>query len=160
MSKLSKAIKLAAEVHEGQVDKAGEPYILHALAVMRMVDTGGKFITPEDRESVMIVAVLHDAIEDFEGEPGELSRLKDYIYNEFGSRVFSALDALTHWSDEDYLESYIERVARDWIARRVKIADLTHNMDPRRLPAGDIGDKEYRRWAKYRKAIVRLERVD
>lgn len=158
MSKLGKAIKLAAEVHEGQTDKAGEPYILHALAVMDLVDK--KTMNPDDRERVMIVAVLHDAIEDFEGGPGELSQLKDYIYSEFGSRVYSALDALTHQRDEDYLNSYIERVSLDWIARRVKIADLTHNMDPRRLPAREIGDKEYRRWAKYRIAIVRLERVD
>ena len=51
---LEKAIKIASICHEGQVDKAGKPYILHPLTVMESVDT-----LPEK-----ILAVLHDTIED------------------------------------------------------------------------------------------------
>jgi len=34
MTTLEKAIEIAAQVHTGQVDKAGQPYILHPLRVM------------------------------------------------------------------------------------------------------------------------------
>lgn len=54
MSSLERAIAIAARAHEGQVDKAGMPYILHPLRVMLAVRT------PEER----IVAVLHDVLED------------------------------------------------------------------------------------------------
>lgn len=161
MERLSKAIALAATIHEGQIDKGGEPYILHALAVMNMVNTEGRFIqNPHDREALMCAAVLHDAIEDFEGDWGEIHELRDRIYNDYGARCYQAIDALTRLDDDDYLEDYIERIARDWIARRVKIADLIHNMDPRRLPARNINSGDYRRWEKYRVALVRLERED
>jgi (p)ppGpp synthase/HD superfamily hydrolase len=161
MQRLSKAIALAATVHEGQFDKAGEPYILHSLAVMNLVQTGGRFVNnPHDREALLCAAVLHDVIEDFEGGPGEKHQLRDRMYADFGDRCYAAVDRLTRLPDDDYHKDYIERVALDWISRRVKIADLTHNMDPRRLPARNIGEKDYQRWEKYRRAIVRLERED
>jgi len=34
MATLEKAILIALEAHQGQTDKAGEPYILHPLRVM------------------------------------------------------------------------------------------------------------------------------
>lgn len=51
---LNKAIIIAARAHEGQVDKAGAPYILHPLRVM---------LSLED-ETERICGVLHDVIED------------------------------------------------------------------------------------------------
>ena len=54
MATLERAIALAAQAHEGQVDKAGAPYILHPLRMMLSVDT------PEAR----VAAVLHDVVED------------------------------------------------------------------------------------------------
>lgn len=50
---LSEAIVLATQAHDGQVDKSGEPYVLHPLRVMLAV--------PED---CRIAAVLHDVAED------------------------------------------------------------------------------------------------
>lgn len=161
MSRLTKAIKLAAEVHEHQVDKGGEEYILHPLEVMRKVELGGRFINnPHDRECLLVSAILHDAIEDFEEhEPGERDRLDRFIYTTFGDRNHSVIRRLSKLSDETY-DEYIERVAEDWIARRVKIADLTHNMDTGRLPEGEIQEKDFLRWDKYRRALVRLKRED
>ncbi len=46
---LNKAIVIAAEAHAGQLDKGGQPYILHPLRVM---------MNCED-ETEMICAVLH-----------------------------------------------------------------------------------------------------
>ncbi len=54
---LEKAIKIAVEAHTGQVDKSGNPYILHPLRVMLSLNT----------EEGRIVGVLHDVVEDCEG---------------------------------------------------------------------------------------------
>lgn len=155
---IAQAIKLAAEVHEHQVDKGGEPYILHCLAVMQGVHAED-LRNPLDRPVLLCAAVLHDVIEDFEGEPGERSQLRDFIYQTFGDRCYAVIDTLTKYKDDDYGD-YIERVAKNWMARRIKIADLTHNMDTGRLPEGDIGEKDFERWDKYRRSLVRLKRED
>lgn len=156
---ITRAIRLAAEVHDGQTDKGGEEYILHVLAVMQTVDVGGRFLTSEDRYVLLCAAVLHDVIEDFNGSPGERSELHGYIEATFGRDVYLRVLALTKKLGEPY-DAYIERVAKDRLARRIKIADLTHNMDTGRLPEGDIGEKDYERWDKYRRALVRLKRED
>jgi len=65
---LEKAIKIAVEAHMGQVDKGGNPYILHPLRVMLSLNS----------EEERIVGVLHDVVEDCEGwtwEPFEETRL-------------------------------------------------------------------------------------
>jgi len=56
LSTLERAIQIATGAHTSQVDKAGEPYILHPLRVMLNVSS------PDER----LVAVLHDVIEDSE----------------------------------------------------------------------------------------------
>lgn len=151
---LGEAIYLAAQVHRYQKDKTGVCYMLHPLNVMLM--RGDK----KDRE-VMITSVLHDAIEDFAGTPMEYLAFKRHIYTAFPTEIVDALEALTHKpKGEETYEEYIERVAQNWLARRVKIRDLTHNMDPRRIPAGQIVDKDFERWDRYRKALIRLERED
>jgi len=53
-SLLEKALTIAYTAHAGQVDKAGEPYILHPLRVML------KMRSDEEK----IVALLHDVVED------------------------------------------------------------------------------------------------
>lgn len=50
MCTLERAIEISAAAHAGQVDKAGQPYILHPLRAMLRVST------PEER----MAAVLHD----------------------------------------------------------------------------------------------------
>lgn len=151
---LGEAIYLAAKVHRYQKDKTGVCYTLHPLNVMLM--RGDK----KDRD-VMIVAVLHDAVEDFQGSPMESAAFGHHLEMMFPAHIIDALNALTHRpKGEETYEEYIERVAQNYLARRVKIRDLTHNMDPRRIPAGQIVDKDFHRWDKYRKALIRLERQD
>lgn len=146
MSKLGTAIRIAAEVHEGQLDKADAPYMLHSLAVMQMV-------APD--EDAMIVAVLHDVFEDCNRL--HLLELKDKVRHTFGTRLYEAVLAMTHQKGESY-DDYIERVAQNFLASKAKVADLTHNMDPRRIPAYQIVDKDFIRWDKYRRALIRLKR--
>jgi len=148
---LGLAIMLSAEVHWQQLDKGGICYTLHPLAVMNMV--------APDRD-LMILAVLHDAVED-ERDPVKRMKLKYNIEKSFPAYILEALEAMTHKpKGEETYDEYIERVAQNYLARRVKIKDLTHNMDPRRIPAGQIVDADFRRWDKYRRALIRLERED
>ena len=65
MATPERAIAIATEAHAGQVDKAGEAYILHALRLVLAVET------TEER----MAAVLHDVVEDTDCScGGETSR--------------------------------------------------------------------------------------
>lgn len=112
---LSKAIELAAKAHAGQVDKAGEPYILHPLRVMLSVQS------MDER----IVAVLHDVIEDTAVDTSDLLNLG------LSDRQIEAVVALTRLPHETY-DQFIERVALNPLATAVKRADIADNMSPAR----------------------------
>jgi len=103
---LERAIAIAARAHEGQVDKAGVPYILHPLRMMLSVDT------PEAR----MAAVLHDVVED---TPVTLEQLRA---EGFPDSVIEAVRTLTKRDGEDY-DAFIRRVGPNPIARQVKPAD-------------------------------------
>jgi len=135
---LEDAIILATGAHRGQVDKAGELYILHPLRVMlELKDEAGR-----------IAAVLHDVLED---TSITVDDLREGGYSE---EVLRALDALTRREGESYPE-FIERVAADPLARRVKLADLADNLDADRLP--EMAEADRQRMARYRAAWERLE---
>lgn len=137
---LEDAIALAAEAHRGQVDRVGQPYVLHPLRVMLRLDS----------EEARIVGVLHDVIED---TPLTLDRLREAGYPE---EVLRALDSVTRRDGERY-EDYVERAAADPIGRQVKLADLEDNMDPRRLATPPHPTpEESARHAKYRAARERI----
>jgi (p)ppGpp synthase/HD superfamily hydrolase len=161
-SKLGEAIHLAADVHRYQVDKAGVAYILHPIEVMNRARA--YYLANSDGwriEDVMIVAILHDVLEDIKGKnPWDRKRLGDRIYAEFGDDVSSAVDALTKYTDHESYDEYLDRVARNWMARVVKIADLSHNLDAFRIPSAKILDKDFERWDKYHRALVRLMREE
>ncbi|ROM84742.1 GTP pyrophosphokinase [Pseudomonas brassicacearum] len=134
MSTLERAISISALAHEGQADKGGAPYILHPLKVMLRLSGD------EER----IVAVLHDVVED---TAVTLADLRDAGFSE---ATLNAIDSLTKRDGETY-QAFIERAARDPMARRVKLADLAENSDLSRL--GTPGQKDLERIAKYREAI-------
>ena len=122
MSTLNNAIDLAVRSHTGQRDELGQDFIEHPLAVMRRVES------TEEK----IVAVLHDIVSD---TPVSLDELRARGFSE---RVVGPVAAMTRRHNET-LEQSIGRVAREHtgIALRVKLADLAHNADPRRLAALD-----------------------
>jgi len=134
MSTLERAISISALAHEGQADKGGAPYILHPLKVMLRLSGD------EER----IVAVLHDVVED---TAVTLADLRDAGFSE---ATLNAIDSLTKRDGETY-QAFIERAARDPMARRVKLADLAENSDLSRL--GTPSQKDLERIAKYREAI-------
>jgi (p)ppGpp synthase/HD superfamily hydrolase len=138
MATLERAIAIAAMAHQGQVDKAGMPYVLHPLRMMLSVDT------PEAR----MAAVLHDVVED---TAVTLEQLRD---EGFPDSVLAAVEALTKRDGEDY-EAFIRRVAPNPIARKVKLADLRDNSDLSRI--ADPTERDLERIEKYQRAAQYLE---
>jgi len=139
MSTLEKAIEIAAINHAGDKDKAGSPYLLHPLRLMFAVRT----------EFEMIAAVLHDVVEDTS------ISLEDLRNEGFHPNVISAVDALTKKPGETRIEA-ATRAATNPIARNVKLADVTDNMDLKRI--SDLGDKDFVRLKEY--AAVRKLLID
>ena len=146
MSTLERAIAIAVQVHAGQRDKAGRPYILHPLRVMLALSTD------EER----IVGVLHDVIEDSQdrADGWTLARLRA---EGFSADVVEALDSVTRRTIEGAMEDYFDFVRRagaNPIGRQVKIADLRDNSDPLRIASPTDADRA--RLEKYRRALELL----
>lgn len=133
------AISIALKAHKGQVDKGGNPYILHPLAVMNRVET------IEEK----IVAVLHDVVEDTEVTIDQLRETG------FSEEILEAINLLTRAKEDSY-EEFIDKTLKNRIARNVKIADIKENMKLSRIQ--DPSEQDYMRLEKYKKALERLER--
>ena len=138
MSTLERAIEIATQAHEGQVDKAGNAYIGHPLRVMAMGKT----------EHEKIAGVLHDIVED---TPWTFEMLEA---EGFAPEIIAALKCVTKISENEDYDDFIERVKKNPLAVAVKINDLTDNMDIRRLPY--LSDKDIKRLKKYLKAYKKL----
>ncbi|MDD2475231.1 MAG: GTP pyrophosphokinase [Dysgonamonadaceae bacterium] len=134
---LRKAIFIAINAHEKQLDINGQPYICHPFRVME----AGQTIEEK------IVGVLHDLIEDTP------LTLTDLSAEGFSEEIIDAVHALSKLENEDY-DHYIGRIKRNNLAVRVKLNDLTDNMDLRRLKELSKGDIE--RMQKYLKAYNEL----
>jgi hypothetical protein len=122
------AIARARRAHEGQTDKAGQPYIGHLLRVMN-----GVRIESELEPAAKMAAVLHDVLEDTTVTSADLRSLG------CSTEVIEAVEAVTKRAGEG-LEAYLSRVAANRIAYAVKLADMVDNSDVyrlRQLPAED-----------------------
>lgn len=139
---LGKAIAITSKAFDERFDKGGKPYILHCLQVMNWVD--------QSDEELMQIAVLHDLVEDTEFTFFDLRLLG------FSERVVSALESLTHWGGEPY-EEYINRVATNPDAVKVKLADLRHNSDITRMKG--LREKDIARIEKYHRAFNFLSQL-
>lgn len=125
-----RAYALAKKAHLGQKDKGGNDYIEHPKAVASMMDT--------DIERA--VAYLHDVVEDTKIS---FDDLKEYG---FPNQIIEAVKALTKQKNESY-DVYIDRVIRNPIAKKVKLADMKHNSDITRIK--NPSQKDYDRCQKY-----------
>jgi hypothetical protein len=128
---LDRAKAIATSAHEGQVDKAGKPYIEHPMRVMNM----GK--TVEEK----IAGVLHDVVEDSDWTFEMLE--KEGIPKD----VMDALRCVTKLSEDEDYDHFIERVKTNPLAVKVKLNDLKDNMDITRL--GEVTEKDLGRLNKY-----------
>jgi len=125
---IKKAYVYSAKVHQGQVRKSGEPYLIHPLEV------AGILAELKLDEASIVTGLLHDTIEDTLATPEELIEL-------FGDEVAQLVDGVTKLSqfsasatvsqEEKQAENFrkmIVAMARDIRVILVKLADRTHNM--------------------------------
>ena len=137
---LQRAIEIALEAHKGALDKGGNPYILHPLRLMLQMDS----------EEEMIVAILHDVVED--SEKWSFNKLQA---EEKKKKIINSLRSITKENENEDYEKFIDRSIRDKIGRKVKIADISDNLDISRLK--EVTDKDILRINKYKKALEKLK---
>ena len=128
--RIKKAVEIATQAHEGQLRKTGEPYIIHPLAVKKILEEWGM------DEDTIIAGVLHDSVEDTE------LTLED-IKNDFGESVAFLVDGVTKLSTarngmrdiDTYLPATRDNFLRLMIALGsdirvliIKLADRLHNL--------------------------------
>lgn len=135
---IGRAFVEALKAHAGQVDKSGAPYIGHVARVAACV---------EGRDEI-VVALLHDVVEDTEVTLSDLAAV-------FPDDIIEAVDAITHRPGEPR-EHYYRRVAKNALARRVKLADIADNSSPQRMSLLDSATRA-RLEKKYAKALEQLE---
>jgi (p)ppGpp synthase/HD superfamily hydrolase len=150
MSDLATALQIAIKVHAGQVDKQGQPYLLHILRVVDAVSDEAK-----------VVAALHDVIEDSSITAAGLNA------KGIGTKYTDSIVDLTR-GEESYAD-YIERIATSGgiTAVEVKIADLRDNLGRMpEIPNPGEGERGWTRptkpeWAslrrRYERALATLE---
>ncbi|MCK4777769.1 MAG: HD domain-containing protein [Actinomycetia bacterium] len=113
---VDKALFIVLDLHKGQLDKSGYPYILHPLAVANAANVGYHPVR-------YIAGLLHDIVED------NPYVTVDYIQETFGEEIAYIVSLLTRSSGLMYFD-YIEMIAEsgNLDAIRVKLADLSHNL--------------------------------
>ena len=156
---LQRAIEIAVIAHKGQVDKAGNLYVLHPLRVMMSLDT----------EDEKIVGVLHDVVEDCEGWTWDRLRSEG-----FSEKIIDALQSVSKTPEEeaefkclkdsglddavrDHYLSFIKRAKANEIGRKVKVADIKDNLDASRIADPTSDDKL--RIDRYRIALDALRKA-
>lgn len=134
---LHRCVMLAKEKHRHQVDKGGKPYIYHPIRVAR------RCATVKEK----MVAIMHDLVEDTDVT-------LDFLHSiGIPADVVEAVDAMTKRSGEEYMD-FVVRCSQNAIARRVKMADISDNLDLSRLK--NVTEKDLQRVEKYKKALAIL----
>ncbi|MGI6212451.1 MAG: GTP pyrophosphokinase [Anaerovoracaceae bacterium] len=136
-----KAMQVMVEKHRGQLDRSGLPYMFHPWHV-------AESMTDEISASV---ALLHDVLEDTDCTEDELRA------DGFPDEVILPLLLLTRRKGADYYD-YIENLAPDSVARRVKLSDLHHNSDTGRLDK--VTEEDRVRLDKYKRCIDYLSHYE
>ncbi|MCL1803807.1 MAG: GTP pyrophosphokinase [Eubacteriaceae bacterium] len=136
---VNKALNFAYGAHHGQLDKSGVAYIYHPAYLASQMDT----------EDEIMAALLHDVIEDTE------ATLEDLEAEGFPAAVIEAVALLTHDKGTDFFD-YVQNLKGNDIARKVKLADLSHNSNASRNKAlpEDMAKRLRERYAKARQMLA------
>jgi len=144
---LNAMLVITTNAHAGQYDRGGNPYILHPLKVMHYLKT--------DDEELQCIALGHDVIEDTDTTYADLRAAG------MTERIINGISALTKVPGETY-DEYKRRVFGNVDAMRVKLCDLRHNTDIRRLKG--VSERDLERMAKYQRFYLeirsRLQELD
>jgi (p)ppGpp synthase/HD superfamily hydrolase len=145
---LSKMLLLVTTRFDGVFDKSGQPYILHLLKVMHYCKT--------DDEELQCIALGHDFIEDI-FEHDHLAGYALLRREGFSERVIQGIRRMTKVEGETE-EAYIAKVSESIDSIRVKLADLRHNSDIRRLKG--LREKDFERMQKYHRMYLKLKEAE
>ena len=146
------AADIAYQLHKGQKDKAGVDYFTgHLSAVAKMGNTW------QER----VIGYLHDAGEDAPNSVEQVLNLLDEkletpLSDRDREELAVALQLLNHHLSPDR-ETYIQRIKSNALATKVKLHDLTHNMDLSRIP--NPTQKDYERVERYKREYDYLSRL-
>ena len=106
---IDKAVDVATKAHEGQLRKTGEPYIIHPLAVKKILEEWNM------DDDTVIAGILHDTVED---TPLTLNEIKE----QFGKDVAFLVDGVTKLSKArsgmKNLESYLPETSDNLLKLR------------------------------------------
>lgn len=140
---LNRMLVLATTAHANQYDKGGQPYILHPLAVMQLLNT--------DDEELQCIALGHDLIEDCE------VTYQDLRDNQMTERIIEGIRCLSRMPGETY-EEYKEKVKSNLDSVIVKMRDIRHNTDIRRLRG--VTDRDIKRMERYFRFYMELDQIE
>ncbi len=122
---IKRAFFLAKEAHQGVRRRSGEPYLLHPIAVAKIVvDEIGLGVKS------VVAALLHDVVEDTDYTVEDMERI-------FGHKIASMVDGLTKMSgvfnadtsaQAEYFRKVLLTLSDDVRVILIKIADRLHNM--------------------------------
>ncbi|USN97008.1 MAG: bifunctional (p)ppGpp synthetase/guanosine-3',5'-bis(diphosphate) 3'-pyrophosphohydrolase [Candidatus Nomurabacteria bacterium] len=130
LAELTHAINFATEKHLGQKRLSGKPYIVHPLAVARLLIEWGMDI------DTVLAGILHDTVEDTDATLDEIESL-------FGHDVAFLVDGVTKVSQarsgmqdlgnylpqtKDNLSKLLIAVSQDVRVIIIKLADRLHNL--------------------------------
>jgi len=146
---INEAANLAKEFHKGQVDKQGVDYFEGHLTTVGNAGFNWK---------EKIVGFLHDVAEDTTHTVDEIvQRLKDksngILKDEDAKEIHQAL-SLLNANTASSREEYIARLKENFIATKVKLNDLSHNMDISRI--SNPTDMDMERVKRYRREYRRV----
>lgn len=119
-------IALAARLHAGQTDKAGQPYVGHLARVAQRLAARWPNATRDEIEA----AWLHDCLEDTEATEASL------LAAGVSAETIRIVHAVTRPAGSDYLAWIADLAsAGDRSILRVKLSDNADNIDPARVAA-------------------------
>lgn len=124
-SLIVKAFEIANKLHDGQLRKSGEPYIIHPIAVSKILAKFGL-----DNETI-IAGLLHDVVEDTE-------YTRDQLVQDFDEKIALLVDGVTKLGNikydskekqqaENFRKMFLA-MSKDIRVLIIKLADRLHNM--------------------------------
>lgn len=133
---IGKAAVLSTQLHENHMDRDGLPHVFHCMRVAMKQET----------PQAIIVALLHDAVEDSHKDALRL------IQEAFGYDVAMAVTLLTRYEGESYA-NYISRIiaSGNFDAMLIKKADIEDN-----TRVGRVDAKAAKNFPMYKEAHLRL----